>query len=74
MSLPIATIGQSIRRLRLARKLTQQQLADAVSCHRVNITQLELGKYNPSLELLYRIAEKFDVAICNLLPHSRNSR
>ncbi len=36
-------------------KLTQQELADQVHVTRQTIISLEQGRYNPSLELAYRI-------------------
>ena len=41
---------------RKARKMTQEQLADAVGVTRQTIIALEQGRYNPSLQLAYRIA------------------
>jgi putative transcriptional regulator len=37
--------------------MTQQQLADTVAVTRQTIISLEQGKYNPSLELAYRITK-----------------
>ena len=41
--------------LRKALGLTQQELADKVEVTRQTIISLEQGRYNPSLELAYRI-------------------
>lgn len=43
--------------------LTQQDLADRVEVRRETIVFLEQGKYNPSLELAYKIARTFDKTI-----------
>lgn len=52
-----------IPELRKTRKLSQQELADAVGVTRQTITSLETGKYTASLVLAYRIARYFDLTI-----------
>lgn len=52
-----------IPELRKARKLSQQELADAVGVTRQTITSLETGKYTASLVLAWRIARYFDLLI-----------
>jgi putative transcriptional regulator len=49
--------------MRVAKKLTQEDLAQAVSVTRATIIALEKGNYNPSLELAFRIAHFFEVTI-----------
>lgn len=46
-----------IRSLRTAAGLTQQELADAAGATRQTIIAVEAGKYSPSLELAFRIAQ-----------------
>ncbi|MDD1654069.1 MAG: helix-turn-helix transcriptional regulator [Methanomicrobiales archaeon] len=43
--------------------LTQEQLADALGVTRQTILAIEKGKYDPSLELAFRIARHFRVSI-----------
>ena len=52
-----------IQELRKARKVTQNELADAVSVTRQTIISLEAGKYNASLILAHKIAQFFGVSI-----------
>ena len=52
-----------IRKLRKARKLSQEELADAVGTTRQTITSIEVGKYTASLPLAYKIAKFFDLTI-----------
>lgn len=52
-----------IQDLRKARKVTQNELADAVSVTRQTIISLENGKYNASLILAHKIAQFFGVTI-----------
>lgn len=57
-------ITNNIRRLRFfANEMTQQQLAEQVGVSRQTIIAIEAGKYAPSLELAFNIAEAFGVKI-----------
>ena len=57
-------IVNHIRRLRFfADEMTQLELAEKAGVSRQTIVALEAGKYTPSLELAFRIAEVFGVAI-----------
>ena len=53
----------NIRELRKARKLSQEELAEAVGTPRQTITSIEVGKYTASLPLAYKIARFFDLTI-----------
>ena len=46
-----------ITEYRKSLEMTQQELADIVEVTRQTIISLEQGKYNPSLELAYRITK-----------------
>jgi putative transcriptional regulator len=53
-----------IRRLRFdSGEMTQQELAEKAGCTRQTIIAIEQGKYVPSLELAFRIAEAFGVPL-----------
>lgn len=52
-----------IQELRVLRRITQQELADAVSVTRQTIISLENGRYNASLLLAHKIARYFDTTI-----------
>jgi putative transcriptional regulator len=52
-----------IQELRKARKITQNELADAVEVTRQTIISLENGKYNASLILAHKIAQYFEMSI-----------
>ncbi len=57
-------ITNNIRRLRFfASEMTQQELAEKVGASRQTIIAIEAGKYSPSLELAFRIADAFGVEI-----------
>ena len=52
-----------IPQLRKQRKLSQEELAQAVGVTRQTITSLEVGKYTASLVLAYKIARYFGLSI-----------
>ena len=52
-----------IAQYRKERKVTQEELADAVNVTRQTIISLESGKYKASLVLAHKIAQFFQVAI-----------
>ena len=52
-----------IRELRKDRKLSQEELAEAVGTTRQTITSIEVGKYIASLPLAYKIARFFGLTI-----------
>ena len=57
-------ITNDIRALRFhAGEMTQQELAEKVGVTRQTVGAIEAGKYSPSLEVAFRIAEVFDVPL-----------
>lgn len=56
-------MNTKIRELRKARKLSQEDLAEAVGTTRQTITSIEVGKYTASLPLAYKIAHYFGLTI-----------
>src|SRR6187401_13542 len=51
------------RENRIRLRLTQRQLADAVGVSRGHVANIELGRANPPLDLVDRIARALDVEI-----------
>ncbi|MCL2316321.1 MAG: helix-turn-helix transcriptional regulator [Actinomycetia bacterium] len=49
--------------LRRQRKLSQEELAQAVGVTRQTITSIEVGKYTASLPLAYKLARYFGMTI-----------
>ena len=52
-----------IQELRKERKITQNELADAVNVTRQTVISLENGRYKASLVLAHKIAQFFGVTI-----------
>lgn len=54
-------LSNTIRELRFHHnEMTQQALAQAVGVSRQTIVAIEKGKYSPSLEVAFKIAQLFD--------------
>lgn len=61
MSLPIAN---QIRRLRFEHgEMSQTELAERIGMTRQTVAAIEAGKYSPSLEAAFRIAQVFGVSL-----------
>lgn len=57
-------ITNNIRKLRFfAGEMTQQELAEKAGVSRQTVISVEAGKYSPSLELAFRIADAFGVGL-----------
>ena len=57
-------ISNNIRKLRFfADEMTQAALAEKAGISRQTVIAIEAGKYSPSLELAFRIADAFGVKI-----------
>ena len=66
-------VANQIRRLRFERgELTQQALADACGVTRQTIIALEAGRYAPSLELAFRIADALEARIEDVFQWTRD--
>lgn len=53
----------TIRVLRAVKELTQEDLAKALGVSRQTINAIEKGKYNPSLDLAFKMAAYFETSI-----------
>lgn len=56
-------IGASIREARKMRGMSQEELADACGINRANISKIETGKYNSTLDIIEKICEKLGINI-----------
>ena len=54
-------LGNRIKTIRKARKLTQEQLAEYVNIGTPNISYIENGKFAPSIDTLQKIAQALKV-------------
>ena len=66
----VQLLGANVRRLRKARRMTQEQLALEVGMERSYVSDLERGTRNPSVRALGRLAEALGVEPSRLLEQS----
>jgi len=59
-------LGQNIKRERLARGLSQEELAARAGMHRTYVGAVERGERNISVVSLLRLAMALDVRVTNL--------
>ncbi|QOR68868.1 helix-turn-helix transcriptional regulator [Cytobacillus suaedae] len=52
-----------LKKKRSEKNITQEQLSELVGVSRQTIISLENGKYNPSLELAFKLAKAFGCQI-----------
>lgn len=53
--------GKNVRRLRLEREMTQEELAEGAGISQVQITRIESGKINTSISTVVAIASALGV-------------
>jgi transcriptional regulator with XRE-family HTH domain len=67
-------VGRTIRRLRLARDLTQERLAERAGNSWKHVGQIERGEVNVGLDVLAGIAGALSVDIADLFVEPRGRR
>ena len=50
-------VADQLRSVRKAQGMTQESLAERVGTKKSNISRLESGRYNPSLDFLVKVAD-----------------
>lgn len=61
-------LGARIKKLRLKRGESLQDVADAVGCSKAHIWEIEQGSSkNPSMELMTALADHFDLTVASLI-------
>lgn len=58
--------GQTVRKIRLSKDISQERFADMCDLHRTYISDIELGKRNVSLENIGKMANALDMNISEL--------
>lgn len=53
--------GKVLQQLRKERDVSQQEVADNCDIERAYISRLERGLFQPSLTIIFKIAEYFDI-------------
>ena len=70
----MAQIRNEIRRLRFEHdEMTQQELAEKIRVTRQTVNAIEQGKYSPSLEAAFRIAEVFALPLESVFRYDKDT-
>jgi len=67
-------LENNLRVLRAMKRITQEDLAASLGVTRQTIHAIENGKYNPSLELAFKIAKFFETTIEAVFFYIENAR
>jgi len=62
-----AKLGNNLKRIREAKKMSQGDVMRKMGCSRSYISNIENGKTNPTLETISRLAKVLDVSTTELL-------
>lgn len=63
-------LADNLKRLRKKHGRSQTQLAEQIGSHLSHINRIETGKYNPSLDVVQKLAAVFDVSIDYLVSNT----
>ena len=68
----LLAFGQTIRKIRLSKAISQEKFADMCNLHRTYVSDVELGKRNVSLENIDRMASALGVSLSGLCAEVEN--
>jgi transcriptional regulator with XRE-family HTH domain len=60
-------LGRNLRHARLARKMTQEEVAERSGVHATEVSRIESGKRDPQVSTVKRLAEAVGVSASDLL-------
>lgn len=63
-------LSKNLRELREQKNLRQQDVADIVGSSQKNVLNWEIGKFEPDIQTLWKLADYFDVTIDYLVGRS----
>jgi transcriptional regulator with XRE-family HTH domain len=63
-------IGERVRRIRETQtpRMSQEDLARLLDLKRTSITNIERGNQKPTLDTIYRLCERFGLAVQEIIP------
>jgi transcriptional regulator with XRE-family HTH domain len=68
---PRSILARNVRKLRLERGLSQEELAAEASTRQALVSEIESGDANPTLDSLARLAQALQVDLAELFNASR---
>ena len=63
------SIGENIKRLRLEKGITQEQLAEILNVSNAAVSKWERGGSFPDITLLFPLADYFEISVDELMGH-----
>jgi transcriptional regulator with XRE-family HTH domain len=60
-------LGENIKRIRTAKKMTQGDLCRKLKLDRAYMSNIESGNKNPTLETLTKLAKALDISVSEIL-------
>lgn len=60
-------LSKRLKEIRVSKKMTQQELAEKAGLHLTYIGHLELGKYHPTVFVIWKIARVLGVTLDELI-------
>ena len=66
------TIGENIKKLRLEKGITQEQLAEILNVSNAAVSKWERGGSFPDITLLFPLSDYFDVTVDELMGHGND--
>lgn len=66
-------LNKALRLMRVFHDLTQKDLAEKLGISKSHLSEIESGKTTPTLSLLNRYSEVFDVPVSSIMFFSENS-
>jgi len=67
-------VGENLRRLRIKRGLSLQRLARASGVSRAMLSQVELGRSSPTVNVVWKISQALAIGVSALLTDARESQ
>jgi len=71
---PQKALGLRVKELRSEKSITQEELAERCGVFRTYMSRIESGLANPTLTVLYTLADAFEVPIADLFTPAQLAR
>lgn len=62
----LKSFSSNLRKIRLTKNLTQEQLAEAAGINPKYLSEVETSKKNPTAIIIHRLAGALDIPVCRL--------
>ena len=73
-SINLRTFGKALKDKRKALGISQEEMANAIELSRIYLSELENGKCNPTLDVLCRLSNFFNLPLSELFAEIENTK